>query len=82
MAKGATVLGAGQFAKIAVTVSTPDMDLKGFDTEGITPYLAMGEAGKKPLARSIQMDFVLHGVAHEKQASVQYGLVGKNGEAG
>ncbi|MCY3023055.1 MAG: PKD domain-containing protein [Planctomycetota bacterium] len=80
--KGTTVLSAGRTAKVYVTLSTTSMSQKGFDTEGITPTLAAGEAGHKSLARSIQMAFVLDGVAYESQAAVQFSLLGKNGEAG
>ena len=79
--KGTTVLGAGQKATVSVQFSTADMDLKGFDTEGITSTLAAGEAGQKSVQRAIQMAFVLDGVAYETQADVQY-KISSGGDAG
>jgi PKD repeat protein len=70
---------AGQKAKIVITLSTEDMDLKGADTEGITAALRSEEAGMTQVPRSIQVAMVLGGVAYEGSAPVQYKLAKDQG---
>jgi len=65
---------AGQVAKLTITMSTENMDLKGFDTEGITTALRTDEAGQKTVPREIQVAMVLGGVAYEALVPVSFKL--------
>lgn len=77
LAKGKTVTAGGEVAQVQVTLNTADMDINGFDTEGITPTLATGEDPKKAASRNIQLALVLGGVPYETLAPVQFKVSSK-----
>ena len=67
--KGTTLTSAGQTATIDVLLSTPDMDVKGFDTEGIRPDVTdlVSQA-------NVQVMLVLGGVSYGAVAPVELKL--------
>jgi hypothetical protein len=75
------VTEAGQIAKIQATYFTKDLDLAGFDTEGITNRVLDSEAGQKTVPRSIQMAMNFAGVTYESLVDVQFKLA-KKADAG
>jgi hypothetical protein len=77
LAKGATTTVGGEKAKVTAQLKAEDLDLKGFDTEGITNALATDETGLKVVPRSIQVAVLLAGVAYETLAPVDYKLTTK-----
>ena len=81
LSKGATTTTAGQLATISLTIGGPGFSASGFDTEGVTSKLATGEPAKKPVNRTIQVAFVLGGVAYQVRVPVLFKL-GTNGTSG
>jgi hypothetical protein len=75
------VTTAGQTAKLSVTYFTANMDLKGFDTEGIANRVKDSEKSLKAAPRTIQMAMVFGGVSYEAQVPVDFKLA-KNTESG
>lgn len=75
LAKGVTSTVGGEIAKINVTLSIPDMDIAGFDTEGITASVRDDEADMPEVERYIQVGMVLEGVAFESVITVEYKVV-------
>jgi hypothetical protein len=70
--KGTTITTPGHTATVDVLLSTPDMDVKGFDTEGIRPDV-------KDLVSqaNVQVMMVLGGVSYGAVAPVQLKLSSK-----
>jgi len=81
LAKGTTATVGGEIAKINVTLSIPDMDLAGFDSEGITASVREDESDMPEVERYIQVGMVLEGVAFESVITVEYKVV-TNSETG
>jgi len=75
LAKGTTATVGGEIAKINVTFSIPDLDVAGFDTEGITASVREDEADMPEVERYIQVGMVLEGVAFESTITVEYKVV-------
>ena len=48
-------------ARIAMTMSTKDLDVLGFDSEGVTVSVRADEVGQTSVARFIQIDMLLLG---------------------
>ena len=71
----------GEVAQMDFTISIPDMDTAGFDTEGITSTLRADERKLKAANRFVQVDLLLSGVAYEAYIPVQY-KVSTKGDAG
>jgi hypothetical protein len=71
----------GETVQVDFTISTMDLDVAGFDTEGITATLRFGEPFLKAAPRMIQVSLVLGGVAYETLAPVDYKL-SKKADAG
>jgi hypothetical protein len=72
LAKGTTATVGGEVAKINVTFSLADMDVVGFDSEGITASLRSDEENQSDVERYIQVGMVLDGVAFESVITVEY----------
>jgi hypothetical protein len=72
--KGTTVTAVGMKASVDITFSTEDMDLKGFDTEGITSSLRSVEVGMKTVPRQIQAAMVLGGISYANLIPVEFKL--------
>lgn len=68
-------------AKITVTMSTTDMDLKGFESEGITNRVRDDEQGRKSVDRFMQVNLLLAGEPYEAYIPVEFKLAPK-GDAG
>jgi hypothetical protein len=66
-----------EVAKVSVTMSTEDMDLKGFESEGITSALRSDEEGRKAVDRFMQVNMVLGGEPYEAYVPVQFKLSSK-----
>ncbi|MCY3023994.1 MAG: hypothetical protein NTW87_33865 [Planctomycetota bacterium] len=71
----------GEVAQVAVTLSLPNMDVAGFDTEGITNTLRADEKHLKAAPRFVQVSLLFAGVPYDVYASVLYKLSSK-GDAG
>jgi hypothetical protein len=65
-----TVTGPGQLAKLSFTMSLADMDLEGFDTEGISPAARVQDPAAKSYSRAIQVALAVAGVTYELKAPV------------
>lgn len=70
-----------EVAKISVTMSTEDMDLKGFESEGITNRVRDDEAGRKAVDRMMQVNLMLAGEPYEAYIPIEFKLAPK-GDAG
>jgi len=70
-----------EIAKIQVTMSTQDMDLKGFESEGITSRVREDEQGRKAVDRMMQVNLMLAGEPYEAYIPVEFKLAPK-GDAG
>lgn len=70
-----------EVAKIQVTMSTQDMDLKGFESEGITSRVRDDEQGRKAVDRMMQVNVMLAGEPYEAYIPVEFKLAPK-GDAG
>jgi len=81
LVKGATVTLGGEKAKVSAQLSVANLDVAGFDTEGITSALRADEAGQKSVKRMIQIALVIGGVSYETVAPVDYKL-SKKADAG
>jgi len=68
------VTTSGQMAKLTATYFTADLDLKGFDTEGITSTKRDDEVGSKTVSRTIQLAMNLSGVTYEAAVPVEFKL--------
>lgn len=77
----APLSSGGEIARIDVTYSLADLDVAGFDTEGISSTLRDDEKSLKAVERLIQVDILLGGVAYEGLARVAFKL-SKGGESG
>jgi hypothetical protein len=71
----------GEKATLSATMSLPQMDAAGFDTEGITQKLRPDETKLKSVSRFMQASFLLGGVAYEAYIPVVYKLA-KGGTSG
>jgi len=71
------VTTAGQMAKLTATYLIADLDLKGFDTEGITSTKRNDEAGSKVVQRTIQMAMNFSGVTYEAAVPVEFKVTPK-----
>jgi len=81
LAKGVPFTVGGEKATVSLSYNTADMDLNGFDTEGITTTFSAGEDGTKGVPRNIQVAMVVAGVAYESIAPVTF-KVSKKGDSG
>lgn len=71
---GATAVG-GELATLSVTYSIADLDILGFDTEGITSSVGSGiESNQKAIRREIQFAILLNGVTYSAKVAVNYKL--------
>ena len=71
--KGGVAIG-GETAKVSITMKASDLDLSGFDTEGITATLRSDEQGMSSVDRTIQMNMLVGGQGYELQAPVEFKL--------
>jgi hypothetical protein len=70
-----TTAAGGELATITVTYSIADLDVLGFDTEGITSAPATGiESNQKAIRREIQFAVLLGGVTYDAKVTVNYKL--------
>jgi hypothetical protein len=61
------VTGSGQQAKISLTLSAPNMDLAGFESDGVSlDSIRRGETGA-----SVQLAMVLAGVTYTSSVPVE-----------
>jgi len=67
--KGTTITAAGQTVDLNVTLSTADMDVKGFDTEGVS-----ADAAALQSQPDIQVLLVFGGMSYESQVPVEFKL--------
>jgi hypothetical protein len=70
LADKATVTAGDETAAITFTVNTADMDVKGFDTEGVSA--SVQNASKTAVDRDIQVGMLLAGVAYQSTTTVQF----------
>jgi hypothetical protein len=66
-----------EVAKITMTMSTLDMDLKGFESEGVTNTIRSDEAGRKSVPRFMQVNLLLAGEPYEAYVPVEFKLSSK-----
>ena len=78
LAKGTTTTSAGQKATISFTLSAPDLDALGFNTEGISKQ---GAAKGQSVQRTVQTALVLGGTAYRVDVPVNFTLSAK-GDSG
>lgn len=68
------VATGGEIAKITIEYNATGLTTAGFESEGITQNLGVGEKGAKNVTRFIQMNMTFGGVAYESLVPVSFGL--------
>lgn len=79
--KPAAATSTGQRAAVSFTLSVPDLDSLGFDTEGIGSTVRPDEAALKSVSRTIQLAMLFAGTPYAGKAPVQLKL-SKNKDTG
>jgi hypothetical protein len=64
----------GESARVSMTMNVGDLDLLGFDTEGVTPSVRSDEAGMTSVQRFIQVDMLVGGQDYQVLAPVDFKL--------
>ncbi len=66
----------GETARVSITMNVADLDVKGFDTEGITVDVRDDEEGESSVARFIQVEMLIGGQSYSVLAPVSYSVAG------
>lgn len=66
------IAAGGETAKLSITMNTADLDIQGFDSEGISVSLRADEAGESKVARFIQVAMVVGGQSFTTLAQVDF----------
>ena len=61
-------------AKVNITLNVADLDVLGFDSEGITVSVRSDEEGMSPVARFIQVDMLISGQTFSAVVPVDYSV--------
>ncbi len=62
----------GEIAKVSITMNFADLDILGFDSEGISVSVRADEAGQSKVARFIQVEMLIAGQTYTTLAQVDY----------
>lgn len=66
----------GETAKVNITLNVQDLDVLGFDSEGVTVSVRSDEEGMSPVARFIQVDMLIQGQTFSAVVPVDYSIGG------